>query len=155
VQVWADVLRRHPELASDLPEGVVPVAWLYEAPGDAPDIPAGLAQVLHDLGVDTDVSGGFEANVAPLVEAGIPFWVAPGTGDWCSLAGRWHNAIGNHLDAVDVAVCHGVGGFLLTAWGDNGHHHPPAITHASLVHAGAVAWCLEANRDIEVAPVLD
>lgn len=158
VQVWADVLRRHPDLAAQLPEGIVPVAWLYEAPTPpdaAPDVPPELAAVLHDLGIDTDASGGFAANVAPLVAAGIPFRVAPGTGDWNSLTGRWRNAVENHLDAVETAVRFGAEGCLITAWGDHGHHHPPAVTHASLVHAGAVAWCVEANRDLDVAAVLD
>ena len=35
VQVWADVLRRHPGLARELPEQVVPIAWCYE-PRDRP-----------------------------------------------------------------------------------------------------------------------
>lgn len=158
VQVWADVLRRHPELAADLPEGIVPVAWLYEAPtppGEGPDLPAALVQLLHDLGVDTDTSGGFEANVAPLAAAGIPFWVAPGTGDWNSFVGRWDNAVANHLDAADTARRHGAGGWLMTAWGDGGHHHPPSITWGPLLHGGAVAWCVDANRDIDVADALD
>lgn len=158
VQIWADVLRRYPELASTLPEGVVPVAWLYEAPSapeDRPDIPDALATVLYDLGIDTDTSGGFEANIAPLAAAGVPFWVAPGTSDWNSLVGRWDNALANQLDAAEVAIRHGAGGYLVAAWGDNGHHHPPSITYGPLIHGGAVAWCLEANRDLDVALVLD
>lgn len=158
VQVWADVLRRHPDLAADLPAGVVPVAWLYEAPsapGFGPQLPEALVAILDELGVDTDTSGGFAANVAPLVQAGLAFWVAPGTGDWNSLVGRWENAVGNHLDAAAVARRHGVDGWLMTAWGDNGHHHPPAVTFAALLHGGAIAWGLDANRDVDVADALD
>ncbi|MFN8018324.1 MAG: hypothetical protein U0P45_09385 [Acidimicrobiales bacterium] len=158
VQVWADVLRRHPELAAGLPDAIVPVAWLYEAPagpGAGPELPPLLVEVLDGLGIDTDTSGGFEANVAPLAEAGIPFWVAPGTSDWCSLVGRWDNAVGNHLDAAEAARRHGVDGWLLTAWGDHGHHHPPIVTWAALLHGAAVAWGLDANRDVDVADVLD
>ncbi len=158
VQIWADVLRRHPDLAADVPAGIVPVAWGYEAPtapGAGPELPAGLIAALDELGVDTDTSGGFAANVAPLVDAGIGFWVAPGTGDWNSLVGRWDNAVANHLDAAEVARRHGADGWLLTAWGDHGHHHPPSVTFAALVHGGAVAWGLDANRDLDVAAVLD
>jgi hypothetical protein len=158
VQVWADVLRRHPELAGDLPPQVVPIAWGYEAPcepADLPDLPAELVAILGELGVDTDTSGGFAANVAPLVDAAIPFWVAPGTGDWNSLVGRWDNALANQLDAAEVARAHGAGGYLVTAWGDNGHHHPPPITWGPLLHGGAVAWGLDANRHVHVAAVLD
>jgi hypothetical protein len=158
VQVWADVLRRHPDLAADLPPQVVPIAWGYEAPcdpADLPELPAPLVEVLSGLGVDTDTSGGFEANVAPLVEAGVPFWVAPGTGDWNTLIGRWDNALANQLDAAETARAHGVEGYLVTAWGDNGHHHPPSVTWGPLLHGGAVAWGLDANREAPIAAVLD
>lgn len=158
VQVWADVLRRHPDLAAGLPPGIVPVAWLYEAPsapGEGPELPAALVEVLDGIGIDTDTSGGFGANVAPLADAGVAFWIAPGTGDWNSLVGRWQNVVGNHLDAAAVARRHKVDGWLVTAWGDNGHHHPPAVTFAALLHGGAVAWGLDANRDVDVAEVLD
>ncbi|QXC62505.1 hypothetical protein KSP35_06805 [Aquihabitans sp. G128] len=158
VQVWADVLRRHPEEARSLGEGVVPVAWCYEAPRPAdegPDVPRAFAAVLHDLGIDLDVSGGFAANVAPLAEAGLPFWVAPGTSAWSSLIGRTTNAYANQLDAVDVAASHGAAGYLLTDWGDNGHHHPPSISFGPLLHGGAVAWCAASNRTLDVAAVLD
>ncbi len=158
VQVWADVLRRHPDQARRLGKGVVPVAWCYEAPRPAeaaPDVPPAMATVLHELGIDLDVTGGFAANVAPLAEAGIDFWVAPGTSSWNSLLGRTTNAYANQRDAVDVALSHGAGGYLLTDWGDNGHHHPPSISFGPLVHGGAVAWCVDANRDLDVAAVLD
>ncbi|MCU1496553.1 MAG: hypothetical protein JWM47_506 [Acidimicrobiales bacterium] len=158
VQVWADVLRRHPEAARRLPAEVVPVAWCYEAPRPsetAPDLPPALAAVLHDLGIDVDVTGGFAANVAPLAEAGLPFWVAPGTSTWNSLVGRTTNAYANQLDAADVARSYGASGYLLTDWGDNGHHAPPSVSFGPLVHGGAVAWCVDANRGLEVAAVLD
>ncbi|HEX2577665.1 MAG TPA: hypothetical protein VHK88_15035, partial [Aquihabitans sp.] len=158
VQVWADVLRRHPELAGELPDAVIPVAWCYEAPrgaDTAPDLPASLATILHDLGIDVDVTGGFAANVAPLAEAGVAFWVAPGTSAWNSLVGRTTNAYANQLDAVDVARRHGATGSLLTDWGDNGHHHPPSVSFGPIVHGGAVAWCADANRGLDVAAVLD
>lgn len=158
VQVWADVLRRHPELAADLPSGVIPIAWLYEAAQFAAtkeDLPFGLAEILADAGIDVDVSGGFEANVAPLVDNGIEFWVAPGTGDWSSFVGRWDNALANQIDAAEVAVRHGARGYLVCSWGDNGHHHPPSVTWGPMLHGGGVAWGLEANRSIDLPSVLD
>jgi len=158
VQIWADVVRRHPDLAATLPPQVVPIAWTYEAPcdpSDLPEVPPSIAAALHDVGVDLDTSGGFDTNVAPLAEAGVAFWVAPGTGDWNSLIGRIDNAFANQIDAADTARNHDASGFLVTAWGDNGHHHPPAITDAPLIHGGAVAWGVDANRDLDVAKVLD
>ncbi len=158
VQLWADVLRRHPDLAATLPDAVVPLVWTYEAPraaATAPDLPVELAAVLHELGIDLDVSGGFTRAVRPLAEAGVGFWVASGTSSWNSLVGRTTNAYPNQVDAVAVALGHGATGHLVTDWGDNGHHHPPSVSFGPLVHGGAVSWCLEANRDLDVAAVLD
>ncbi len=158
VQVWADVLTRHPNLAADLPAGVVPIAWCYEAPtpdGQPRSIPQEVAKVLDNLGIDLASFSGFEVAVAPLVDAGVPFWVAPGTSSWNSLVGRIDNARANLVDAAVTARTHGCGGYLITDWGDNGHHQPPSVSFGPLVYGGAVAWGLEANLDLGLDAVLD
>lgn len=157
VQVWADVLRRHPELAGHLPEGTVPVAWCYEAaaPADAEPLPRAVAEVMERLGTDETAFAGFGPQVAPLAEAGVPFWVAAGTSGWSSLVGRIDNARANLLDAAETARAHGCGGYLVTDWGDNGHHQPPSVSFGPLVYGGAVAWAVDANRDLPLAAVLD
>lgn len=158
VQVWADVLRSHPHLAGELAEEVVPIAWAYEAPvpeGDRFVAPAALQPLLDDLGMDLDGFYGFEANLGPLAEAGIHAWVAPGTSAWNSLVGRVDNALANQIDAAEAARRHGAGGFLVTDWGDGGHLQPPSVSFGPLVHAGAVAWAVDANRRLDVAEVLD
>ena len=158
VQIWADVLARHPELATTLPEGVTPVAWCYEAPpsDDRPlDVPDGVARILAAFGVDLATFSGFGPATAPLAEAGIPFWVAPGTSSWNSLVGRIDNARANLLDAAETARAHGCEGILITDWGDNGHHQPPSVSFGPIVYGGAVAWGLDANRDLDLGAVLD
>jgi len=40
---------------------------------------------------------------------------------------------------------------LVTDWGDNGHMAPPSMSWLPLAYGGAIAWCLEANRDIDTA----
>lgn len=157
VQVWADVLRRHPDLARRLPPGTVPVAWCYEAaPADGPvPLPRPIAEVMERLGTDETAFAGFGPQVAPLVEAGVPFWVAAGTSGWNSLVGRIDNARANLLDAAETAVAHGCEGYLVTDWGDNGHHQPPSVSFGPLVYGGAVAWGVEANRDLDLGAVLD
>lgn len=166
VQVWADVLRQAPELAAELPDGVMPVAWTYEAPprrpaagGAASDpvaaLPDDVTERLRKAGIDPDAHRGFAGNVAPLVEAGTPFWVAPGTSAWGSLVGRIDNARANLVDAAEVGRAHGAGGYLITDWGDNGHLQPPSISFGPLLYGGAVSWSLDANRDLDVATILD
>ena len=157
VQLWADVLRLHPELASSLPEGVVPVTWCYEAPppDGALELPSSVLDLLGRLGTDVAGFSGFAANADPIAETGRPFWVAPGTSSWCSLVGRIDNARDNAVDAAEAARRHGCEGLLVTDWGDHGHHQPLPVSLAPLVYAGAVAWGLDANRDLELPAVLD
>ena len=161
VQFWADVLRRDPALVRQLPDGVIPVAWTYEAPsrggeGDgrrelAPEIRAALDRA----GIDASAHRGFAENTAPLAAAGVPFWVAPGTSSWLSLIGRIDNAMANLVDAAEVGREHGSAGYLVTDWGDGGHMQPPSVSFGPLVYGGAVSWSLAANRDLDVAAVLD
>ncbi len=157
VQVWGDVLRDDPALAAKvLPEGVVAVPWQYEQPWPEDlrqQIPASTLDVLASL--DADPMGGFRAQLEQLAGIAIPFWVAPGTSTWNSLVGRIDNALGNLLDAAEQGLQFGAGGYLITDWGDNGHHQPPSVSFGPILYGGAVSWSLEANRDLEVADVLD
>jgi hypothetical protein len=160
VQIWADMLRRDPSLFAELPDAVVPVVWTYEAPrpdGAVADVPADIVATLADAGIDLLAHSGFATNVAPLAEAGVPFWVAPGTSSWASLVGRVDNASANLLDAAEVAVASGAAGYLINDWGDDGHLQPPSVSFGPLLLGGAVSWCLAANRDLadDLPAVLD
>ena len=158
VQFWADVARHDPALVARIPRGSVPVVWSYEAPQPAsawPDLPPEIVAVLDRLGIDADFIAGFARLVPPFADAGAPFWVAPGTSSWNSLVGRVDNARANLVDAAEVGLAHGAGGFLVTDWGDNGHLQPPPVSFGPLLYGGAVSWSLEANRDFDLAAPLD
>jgi hypothetical protein len=159
VQFAADVMRHEPSLLSRLPTGALPLAWTYEAPdadGDAPrSLPPDMAARVARFGIDMGDHAGFDANVAPLAEAGVPFWVLPGTSSWNSLVGRIDNAVANLIDAAEVGLDRGAGGYLITDWGDNGHLQPPSISFGPLVFGGAVSWSLATNRDLDLPAVLD
>lgn len=155
VLCWADVLRQDPRVLRDLPDGLVPVAWTYEAPGRASQLPAGARDVLGRLGMDVTAFEGFGPNVAPLAGAGTTFWVAPGTSAWNSLVGRIDNALANLADAARTGLAHGSPGYLVTDWGDNGHIQPPPVSWPAVVAGGAFAWCAGANRDLDLAAACD
>jgi hexosaminidase len=161
VEFWADVLADHPQVAQDLPRsGLVPVVWQYDGPEHAR---AALDRASGDQhrqwkidGFDVEaLAGGFRKRAEALTAAGRPFWVAPGTGAWKSFVGRLDNAVENLLDAAEVGREHGATGYVLTSWGDHGHHEPPTITYPPLLLAAAVSWCLETNRDLDLAAALD
>lgn len=155
VLFWSDVLRSHPELIPALPARTTALVWHYEAPAEPQSVPAFLRELFAEFGADPEVFRGFEGQVPAFAEAGVPFWVCPGTSSWNSLVGRAQNARANLLDAAVVGKAHGAGGIMITDWGDNGHLQPFSISLPPLAYGGAVGWCVDANRDLDVAPLLD
>lgn len=116
MMMWGDIVSRHPELVPGIAEGVTVLEWGYEA--DHP----------------------FEENCARLAEAGLPFWVCPGTSSWNSLLGRWTNARENCLSAARVAVAQGGSGYLITDWGDHGHLQPLPVSLPGLAAGAGASW---------------
>jgi hexosaminidase len=161
VLFWADVLADHPEVVDALPtSGLVPVVWQYDGPAHARaaldrTTPRQRQRWAAD-GFDMDaLAGGFRERAKSLTSAGRPFWVAPGTGAWNSLVGRLGNAVENLADAAEVGREHGAGGYVVTTWGDHGHLEPPPVTYPGLLYGAAVSWCLDSNRDVDLAAALD
>ncbi|GAB3471166.1 family 20 glycosylhydrolase [Kineococcus endophyticus] len=159
VEFWADVFGDHPELMDKVPAGAVPVVWQYDSPQLLQEVvdaaSPGQVQEWESLGVDvTALRDGFRDRAKLLLDAGIPFWVAPGASNWNSLLGRWDNAVGNMLDAAEVGLAHSAQGYLNTSWGDHGHWDPPSVAFGPVLFGGAVSWSLEGNRDVDVAAVL-
>jgi hexosaminidase len=153
---WGDILRHHPRLVPELPQhDTVALAWHYEAPLDGDTLPAEVRERLAGFGLTAEWLRGFESHVAPFASSGLPFWVCPGTSTWNALLGRWPNARANLRDAAEVGLRAGAAGFLITDWGDNGHLQPPSQSLLPIAYGAALAWCLESNRDVEIAPLLD
>lgn len=157
VQFWADMVAQHPEHLDLVPsQGTVALVWNYDGPS-APHIELSeLARTIVDrLRIDVDADTGFDARLAPFVEHGVRHWVAPGTSSWSSFVGRLDNARDNLLDAAVAAVASGAEGYLVTDWGDNGHHQPLTVSFPAIAYGGAVAWGADANAALDVSPVLD
>lgn len=160
VLFWGDILQADPSLLAELPAGdLVPVIWTYERPlraDEAPQIPDRAHAIMAGLGIDPEtMSSGFGPRLAPFVDLGREFWVAPGTSSWNSLVGRIDNAVANLLDAAVAGRDAGATGYLVTDWGDNGHLQPVSVSFGPAVYGGAVSWCAASNADLDVAAVLD
>lgn len=130
VIIWGDMFSGDPELLAQVPAGVTVCEWGY------------------------DEEYPFDERTAMLARAGIPFWVAPGTSSWLSIAGRVTNAIGACRHAAEAAIAHGGLGFLNTDWGDRGHLQQTPISDPGFAYGAAVSWCLEANGDIDLSAAL-
>ena len=129
--MWGDILGARPELVGRIPDGVTICEWGYDADFD------------------------FAGHAAVLAAADRPFWLCPGTSSWLSIVGRFTNMVGNCSAAVAAALEHGGTGVLNTDWGDRGHLQYLPISEPGLAYGAAVSWCLEANRDLDVATALD
>ncbi len=125
MQFWADILLNHPELVPEVPKDAVACLWGYEA--DHP----------------------FEEQTQTLAEAGLPFYVCPGTSSWQSIGGRIDNMLANVHSAAKWGAARGAKGLLVTDWGDRGHLQPPCVSWPGFMTAADQAWNPSGARDAE------
>jgi hypothetical protein len=131
VLMWGDILAEHPELIAHLPGDVTVCEWGYED--------------WHPFGPRTK----------QLAEAGLPFWVCPGTSSWLTILGRTTNMIGNCRVAAETGLANAASGVLNTDWGDMGHLQYLPVSEPGFAYGAAVSWCLDANRDLDLGAALD
>lgn len=123
--LWGDILTRHPETLSALPEDVTVLDWNYDAVTP------------------------FEAHAKMLSEAGRDFWLCPGSGAWASFSGRTENMLENIRDAAVTGKRYGAKGLLLTDWGDGGHMNPLPVSYPAYLYAAALSWRAEEKSEKE------
>jgi hypothetical protein len=126
---WGDVLLEHPELLPQLPHRGIVLEWGYEA--DHP----------------------FARDSRRFQEAGLDFYVCPGTSSWNSFGGRTTNALRNLAAAARAGAETGALGILITDWGDHGHLQPPTVAWPALFFGAACAWNLAATERPFDAPL--
>jgi hypothetical protein len=128
---WGDIILKEPELIQQLPKNAIALNWGYEA--DHP----------------------FDGETARFSQSNVPFYVCPGTSSWCSISGRTDNMLANQRAAAEAAMKHGAIGYLNTDWGDYGHLQYLPVSFAGLAAGAAMSWCLQSNRDLPLARLLD
>ncbi len=127
MQFWGDTVQRHPELIPELPKDVIVLEWGYVSE--------------HP----------FAQRCKKIEEAGLPFYVCPGTSSWNSIAGITENCLANLINAAENGLRTGALGFLNTDWGDYGHWQYLPVSYVGFAFGAAVSWCLRKNfnKDIE------
>lgn len=128
LQFWGDVILNRPELIRELPADAIALEWGYDA--DHP----------------------FAADTAQFAEAGLEFYVCPGTSSWNSIGGRTENALRNLASAAIHGSAAGATGMLITDWGDHGHWQPEPVSYLGLLAGAAFAWNVSAARSWVPAP---
>jgi hexosaminidase len=131
MQFWGDIILHKPELIPELPKDVIALNWGYEF--DHP----------------------FDTEAAAFAQAGVSFYVCPGTGSWLSISGRTDVALGNLANAAENGLKHGAIGYLNTDWGDYGHLQYLPISYLGFAAGAAYAWCYATNRNASITDGLD
>ncbi len=131
MQFWGDIIMAYPELVRELPKDCIALEWGYEA--DHP----------------------FDEHGEKFAQAGLSFYVCPGTSSWNSIAGRTDNCLGNLASAAENGIKHAADGYLITDWGDNGHWQALPVSYLGFAAGAAYAWCLQANKDADVRELLN
>ncbi|MBA3239112.1 MAG: family 20 glycosylhydrolase [Parachlamydiaceae bacterium] len=115
IQFWADFVITEDKMIGKLPKDVVPLLWGYED------------QFPFEMGRK------FTAN-------NIQWYVCPSTCSWSSIGGRTDDAIKNLSQAALKGKANGATGYLITEWGDNGHHHPLSVSKLGLYLGARFSW---------------
>ena len=110
---WGDMAAKHPDCLKDIPDDVVYVDWGYE-PG-------------HN----------FDRNAIACKNAGLDFYVSPGTHNWGTISGRTDVMVQNIFSAAEAGRYYGATGFLLTDWTKTVTPSNSLLTYA---FGGAFSW---------------
>jgi hypothetical protein len=97
----------------------------------------------------------YRKHGAKLAEAGMPFWVAPGTSTWMTLVGCNEAALGSNRSAAQCANEFGALGYLNTDWGDFGHWQNLPVSFIGLAAGAAMSWGEKQNTDEAIRAALD
>ena len=124
---WADIILHEPKYVDDLPRDIIALNWGYE----------------H--------SHPFEKETKVFAKYGVPFYVCPGTSSWNTLTGRTDNCIKNLISAAANGKRNGAAGYLITDWGDSGHHQYLPISYTGLLAGAAYSWSLKSSIDINIS----
>lgn len=124
---WADIILHEPKYVDDLPRDIIALNWGYE----------------H--------GHPFEKETKVFAKYGVPFYVCPGTSSWNTLTGRTDNCIKNLINAAANGKRNGAAGYLITDWGDGGHHQYLPISYPGLLAGAAYSWSLKSSIDINIS----
>lgn len=128
---WADIINEHSELLAELPKDMIPLEWGYDA------------------------GHRWEEHCARFAEAGLRFFVCPGTSTWNTVVGRTSNVLANLREAAEAGLRHGATGYLVTEWGDNGHRQFLPVNYLPMAAAASHGWNSAGFEESSLAAAVD
>lgn len=130
-QFWGDIILNHPDLIDEIPSNMTAMVWGYEA------------------------NYAFNENLPKFKDAGLDYYVCPGTSTWRSLIGRNKNAFENLKNAAINGKKYHAKGFLNTNWGDYGHWQPLSVCYPAMLVGAAYSWNAEADPTTDLSFLLN
>lgn len=131
MMLWGDIIINYPELVKELPKDVIALEWGYES------------------------GHPFKKNLEIYKNAGIEFYVCPGTSAWNSITGRTKNMKENLLNAAIYGKKNGSIGYLITDWGDHGHWQYLPVSYPGFIYGAALSWSVNRNENIDIVSYLN
>ena len=116
MMMWGDIVIKHPELVSKLPDDVTVLEWGYTA------------------------NHPFDNHCEKYQKSGKDFIVCPGTSTWMGFCQKTDVSMTNIRNAVSAGKKYGAKGLLLTDWGDMGHVQYLPFTYVPLSLAASLTW---------------
>jgi len=128
---WSDIILKQPESLRTLSKDLTVMNWGYE--GNHP----------------------FKRECEQIAEQNIPYYVCPGTSSWNSLTGRTSNMIKNQSNAARNGLRFDAVGFLVTDWGDHGHHQYLPLSYPGFALGACESWNHKGSKSIDHIDMLN
>ncbi len=116
---WADIAEKFPALLPTLPKDLIAVVWTYA--------------------LKNDVKPDYNARLDPFKNAGLPFFVSPGIGNWRKIYPDFNAAFMNIRNTTRDGQKYGAVGQLNTEWKDRGEELG-GMDWPGLVFGAACGW---------------
>lgn len=126
VLFWGDIILKHPEYLSELPDDVICLNWGYHA------------------SVEEDAT-------RMIAESGVPQYVCPSTTGWNRMINWLDNSSENIRKIVSYARKYHAYGILNTDWGDHGHVNLLGSSMPMVVYGAALSWNPDGLESDELA----
>ncbi len=130
VMMWADILLKHPETITDIPEDIYFLNWHYSA--NPP-----------------------EQDIIRFAELGRKQIVCPGTSIWNRFCAQVTESEKNISLMAEYGYKHGAVGVLNTNWGDFGHTCSLELSMYGLVLGAAKSWAIDTQTGAAFDALVD
>ena len=129
VNMWSDIVMKHPEIIPQIPKDIVMLNWDY------------VATEKRAKESDKSGNGGRAWQSFKFKELDIPFVSCPGTSTWVTHGGRLQWALDDVAYQARMATENGAQGIINTEWGNFGHRNTIGASLCSMAHSAAHSWC--------------